>query len=90
MPNYAGGVNVLCPFYVREADKSISCEGFYDNNTLMTKFPSKDSKREFMARKCENAYQSCMLARALIRKYEGELRYEEDCRRKKADANGRG
>lgn len=73
MANYSGGVDAFCPFYVKEADKSISCEGFYDGNTLMTRFPSKEAKIEFMRKRCETKdYKSCMLAAALIRKYEGE------------------
>ena len=90
MANYSGGVNVICPFYVKEAEKSVSCEGFYEGNTLMMRFPSKESKLEFMKKRCETKdYSSCMLAAALIKKYEGEMRYEEDCKRKAAAAKRR-
>jgi len=52
MPNYEGEKLTVCPFYVREADKSISCEGVIDGTVTMTRFASTEVKVRFQEAAC--------------------------------------
>lgn len=78
MSNHTFGVRTICPFYQREADKSITCEGVIPGTTASTHFDSKGEKRLFQEQHCElREYEKCCpLAAALMRKYEDD--HEQD------------
>ena len=52
MANLTGGANAVCPYYLREAPKSISCEGFAGEACLI-RFSTKDERRKWQECHCE-------------------------------------
>lgn len=68
--NYKGGVNTKCPFYITESDKSIRCEGLYDNTNISTKFESIGEKGEYQEEFCFHYPNSCKLCKELEKKTE--------------------
>lgn len=44
MGNYTGGGKTVCPFYLKEAKYSITCEGLITNTQLMTRFKDENEK----------------------------------------------
>lgn len=71
MPNYPVSI---CPFYERESDKSITCEGFVCDNCLtQIRFMSDRDKLKFQSKYCRrDNWASCPLAIQLAKKYEEE------------------
>ena len=67
--NY-GGENIKCPFYLRESEYTITCEGVETGTELATKFPSEKTKKEYQKHKCYHAKNGCALMRMLEKKYE--------------------
>lgn len=62
---------VKCPFYLREKDRTVDCEGLIDGTDSVTKFSSRGSKNLFMKEHCVRCMGvGCKLAEALCRKYE--------------------
>lgn len=74
MANNPFGTKTICPFYVREALKSITCEGIIPGTCSMTRFESVEEKLAYQAANCEKyGYATCCrLAAALMEKYRGE------------------
>lgn len=72
MTNFSSSARTICPFYIKEAKKSITCEGITDSVTSVTRFGSYEEKRSYQHQNCErNDYAACCeLAAALCRKYE--------------------
>lgn len=70
--NYVYGTKTVCPFYLKEAQKSITCEGLIDGTCNMTRFNSEDEKTQYQSANCEmyNYTNCCKLAAALEKKYE--------------------
>jgi len=69
--NFTGGARAVCPFYVKEAEKSITCEGLMPGTETAIRFPSSTAKRGYQQSVCEHAdaCKRCMLAAALDAKY---------------------
>jgi len=78
--NYTFGSRTVCPFYLKEARKSITCEGLADGTMSMTRFASEEEKQRFQAENCEmyNFDRFCPMAAALMRKYEEKNHAEKD------------
>ena len=75
MGSYVYGSKAVCPFYVREAKKSITCEGLIDDQRYtVTHFPAEEEKRQFQDQRCgmQDYAIRCKLAAALLRKYEAQ------------------
>lgn len=74
MGNYTFGTKTVCPFYIKEALKSITCEGLTAGTDNMTRFMSSEDKLCYQEQHCEmyDSENHCPLAAALMRKYEGE------------------
>lgn len=53
MANITGGALCVCPFYLREATMSISCEGFVGEACLI-RFVSQRAKLEWQIAHCES------------------------------------
>lgn len=70
MGNTTGGGRAICPFYVKEAKQSITCEGLIDGADNMARFASADEKRVFQRERCErfDYEKRCPLAAALAKK----------------------
>lgn len=68
--NVRGGTDTYCPFYVREALKSITCEGQV-GDCVMHRFKTRDDLLAWQARYCfGKGYKQCPQAVALIKAYE--------------------
>ncbi len=72
MPNYANGVNVICPFYIRETDVRIFCE-CKESVIISFKFASAADKKAYQIdRCCKHDYTArCPLAEALEKAWSG-------------------
>lgn len=70
MPNLSGGVWCVCPYYLRETPKSISCEGFAGDACLV-RFACTRDKVEWAAAHCERMDYAvrCPYARMMEAKY---------------------
>lgn len=81
MPNTTGGAKTKCPFYIKDAEKSISCEGMNDDvRCMVIRFRSEEEKAAYQEQKCQTyEYASrCWIAAALTKKYEGGEAEPED------------
>ena len=70
--DFYGGKFTVCPFYLRERQYKISCEGLTDSNELGIFFTTTDKKEEWQELFCfdmEN-YEHCPIAGMLFQKYE--------------------
>jgi len=62
---------VTCPFYVREAELTVDCEGLTGGAVTVTRFRTKKNKTDFMKSFCVDcAGRGCPLAEFLTAKYE--------------------
>ncbi len=64
-------VNVVCPFYLDEEQKTIQCEGIGGARSLRLAFASGRDKREYERRFCMELEEceSCPVHRILKEKY---------------------
>lgn len=70
MANVKGGTETVCPYYVREANKSITCEGMVAGTLTQHRFDSEAEMLSFQARYCcTTTYSRCPLASSLSEKY---------------------
>jgi len=71
MANNPYGTKTVCPFYIREAQKSITCEGIIPGTCGMTRFDSASEKLAYQAVNCESYDYTarCCLAAVLMEKY---------------------
>ena len=75
MANYTGGANTVCPFYMHEADKSITCEGLRETSLLMMRFRQREEKEAWQAEFCVKfSYDQCPVAWMLLQKYDAQAR----------------
>jgi ribosome-binding protein aMBF1 (putative translation factor) len=67
MGNFTGGARAKCPYYLKEADKSISCEGVIPHTLTMIRFPTKEDKQTHQKNHCEqyNPEKGCPIAAAI-------------------------
>lgn len=74
MANHTGSARAICPFYVKEARLSITCEGLSEGTVCMTRFATTEEKTQYQAMNCEmyNYENCCRLAAALMTKYQEE------------------
>ena len=70
MANFTGSANAICPYYLRETPKSISCEGFTGLACLI-RFASPRDRLLWAAGHCESFFyaRSCPYARMLEELY---------------------
>lgn len=59
-----------CPFYIRSAEYSITCEGIADGQEVATRFSTAKGKRAYAHKHCEQIDSSCPIRRLLLSKYE--------------------
>lgn len=72
MPGYWGPgiVNTDCPYYIRESEKMITCEGVEDGTLIGTRFDSEPQKIEYQRRHCFEKCERCKHAENLDKKYD--------------------
>lgn len=84
MANKALEVYIRCPFYARETELSVGCEGIAPDTCMFTKFPDEKSKIRHIRVYCSHRDGGdCFLARALYVKYEEEDRKVQSRKKQK-------
>lgn len=69
MPVFTGTANTVCPFYVRESEFRITCEGISDSCSLSVGFATKGAKRRWQQRYCAAfCYPECPIAAVLLKR----------------------
>jgi ribosome-binding protein aMBF1 (putative translation factor) len=69
MANFSGGAKTICPYYVKEADQSITCEGVIPGTNIMMRFPGVAEKNTFQGKYCsKHDYLRCPQA-AILEKF---------------------
>lgn len=62
---------IICPYFQRESEQKIACEGVVEDSTTLLKFCSEEEKRRHRRMYCQSyGYEKCPLAKILRRKYE--------------------
>lgn len=71
MSNVSGGASTVCPFYLRETDHSLTCEGCVRGSVTILRFGCRTDKRAWQAGICAHYhFRRCPLA------FSAELKYE--------------
>ena len=52
MPKFKYTAKIYCPYYMRENDKEIMCEGFADSEEVRISFCSKEGKYRWQEDNC--------------------------------------
>lgn len=52
-------VKTKCPFYIREAEYSITCEGIIPGTDIATRFTGEKEKREYQELLCYHYPNNC-------------------------------
>jgi hypothetical protein len=68
---YKEDEHVTCPFYKRESDIEIKCEGIV-SDVLSNRFKTVQQKNDHKNTFCKEEYCACRLYESLMEKYEGE------------------
>ncbi len=68
---YKEDEHVTCPFYKRESDVEIKCEGIV-SDVLSNRFTTTQQKNCHKDTFCKGEYCACRLYETLMEKYEGE------------------
>ena len=68
---YKGLVETYCPYYIREAECSITCEGIVASALSCLKFDSSQKKEQFQRKSCflKDYYKNCPIAAFLESEY---------------------
>ena len=61
---------VKCPYYIRSAEYSITCEGLNDGQEIATRFSTRDGKEYYAKHHCELIGSKCPIRQMLNEKYE--------------------
>lgn len=62
---------VKCPFYSWEEGKKLCCEGVNAFSSVQLTFTTKEQRRSYERVICKKSWNTCPLAQALERKWEG-------------------
>lgn len=68
--NVSGTTDTKCPYYIREALYSISCEGIIDGTDLMVRFATIEMRKEHQENFCYYYPNGCPVCLANDEKYE--------------------
>lgn len=73
MANWKSGARVICPYYIREARYSITCEGALPGTWNMMRFETPELKEDHQRDFCEDfCYVGCPVAQLLEEKHKEE------------------
>ena len=65
-------VNAICPFYRSEEKQKVYCEGVKKGSSIHLAFGDAKYLKIYMDEHCRSDYETCIIAKALLRKYEEE------------------
>jgi len=68
-PRMNESVLVICPFYKRESQQVIYCEGVDEKSVIHLAFGNKDDCRIYEKQFCRKFWKECMIAMALEKKW---------------------
>lgn len=66
-----GITKTVCPYYIRESEKMISCESEYEGVVACKKFTTEKAKIEYQKKHCFENCARCNQAALTERKYTG-------------------
>lgn len=69
MMHWPQAANIMCPYYLKEGEKTITCEG-YMCTEIVRKFGNYTEKEDYQRKHCFFYPNECMLASANDLKYE--------------------
>ncbi len=73
--NFHGGANTICPYYIKEAEKSITCESTIEGAANMLRFVTRELKEEYQHDFCECfCYRGCPVAQLMEERFKEEKR----------------
>ena len=64
--------SVKCPFYIKENANQMRCEGVTKGSSTLNSFRYKSQKKKYKQYYCCKFYEECLIAQALLKKYEKE------------------
>lgn len=64
-----GSVYVECPFFIKDDEYRIKCEGTQVGNKIHLVFGSAKKKKEYSHGNCCENFQDCRIYKMLIKKY---------------------
>lgn len=70
MPRTYNEPSILCPFYLSNGKRSISCEGITDECKITLLFKSQEERDKHRSIFCDAKYQNCEICAMLEKKYE--------------------
>lgn len=62
-------VNVQCPFYLGNDDRTIRCEGLTEGETVTRRFSGAVKRKACMAKCCCGKYRECPVYKLVYMKY---------------------
>ena len=65
-----GTTHTKCPFFVRESELQITCEGVIENADTASKFATEKEKIRYQVKQCFRYPNECPVAKMNERKYE--------------------
>lgn len=71
MPNYYSSRDIVCPFYLDQDLRSVTCEGTRPRTQNVTRFHSKDAKDTYVKCICSEMgeYKECPIYTLVDEKY---------------------
>lgn len=73
MGNWKGGANTICPYYIKEATFSITCESTIEHAVNVIRFMTRELKEEYQHDFCEDyCFRGCPIAQLLEERYKEE------------------
>lgn len=64
-----GMTNTVCPYYQRESQYTISCEGLVEGADAVQRFTKEEDKEKYQQKECYRYPNDCPIARLLDRRY---------------------
>lgn len=65
---YKGSRHTKCPYYIRESEYTITCEGVHPGTETVQKFPLKQRKEDFQEKCCYRYPNECKICQELEKK----------------------
>ena len=70
MASAYGSTHTVCPFFIREYSKSVSCEGLSERDEIIYKFGSEPAKNAHQRKYCFGYnFTRCPIAKVIFDKY---------------------
>lgn len=64
---------IRCPYFTRQSQYGITCEGIINDSDTVSKFASEEKKQMFMEKECFNYPNNCPVCMELEKKYKEKV-----------------